>query len=117
MKGFEIQNVWNYDETRFNPWSNSTYSFQPTYSDGSSYPRKETDEKKGITLLVGISASGQSLQPCFALKHFPRGFFNDIKSMQHKSKSFRLYINRKTDWVTSVTWTHFMKSLQEENEN
>ena len=81
---------------------------------------------KEITLLVGISASGQSLQPCFVLKHFPRGFSkfefeienvdDDIKSMQHKSKSFRLYINRKTDWVTSVTWTHFMKSLQEENE-
>ena len=74
MIGYEDENIVNYDETRFNPWANTNYSFQPTHSDGSAYARTEMDNKKSFTLLVGISASGRSLQPVFVLKNCPRGF-------------------------------------------
>ena len=124
MQGYDSSLVMNLDETRFAPFCNSMYSFQSTMADGSSYPRKEGNQKKSFTLLCGVKADNQSFPPIFLLQNFPRGFkkqnfvekriAEDI--MKYKTNRFTIYANKKkTNWMTHIVWEDVLKSINEIN--
>ena len=123
MQGYDSSLVVNLDETRFAPFSNSMYSFQSTMADGSSYPRKEGNQKKSFTLLCGVRADNQSFPPIFLLEHFPRGLKkrNFVEKrisedvMKYKSNRFTIYHNKKTNWMTHTVWEEILKSINETN--
>ena len=46
MQSYDSSLIVNLDETRFAPFANSNYSYQYTLEDGSSFPRKEQNQKR-----------------------------------------------------------------------
>ena len=123
MQGYDSSLVLNLDETRFSPFCNSMYSFQRSMDDGSSYPRKEGNQKKSFTLLCGVQADNQSFPPIFLLQNFPRGFKkqNFVEKriseeiMKYKANRFTIYVNKKTNWMTHKIWEDILKSMNEKN--
>ena len=123
MQGYDPSLIVNWDETRFAPYSNSNYSYQCTMSDGSSFPRKEQNQKKSFTLLCGISANYESVRPVFILQNFCRGFkkkdFLEQKITEditrYKTNRFTVYINKKSNWMNSTIWEDILKLTNEKN--
>ena len=123
MQVYDSSLITNLDETRFSPYSNSNYSFQCTMKDGSSFPRKEQNQKKSFTLLCGVTANNESFPPIFILKNWCRGFqkknfveqriTEDIT--RYKTNRFTVYVNKKSNWMTSTIWEDILKQLDEKN--
>jgi len=123
MQVYDSSLIVNLDETRFSPYSNSNYSFQCTLKDGSSFPRKEQNQKKSFTLLCGVTANYESVPPIFILQNWCRGFkkknfleqriSEDIT--RFKTNRFTVYISKKSNWMNSIIWGDILKMMNEKN--
>ena len=63
INNYSNADIVNFDESGFNPFANSAYSMQITPQDGSTVGRKQFDNKKRITILVGTTADGKLFLP------------------------------------------------------
>ena len=123
MQSYDSSLIVNLDETRFAPFANSNYSYQYTLEDGSSFPRKEQNQKKSFTLLCGITANYESVPPIFILRNWCRGLkkknFLEQKISEditrYKTNRFTIYANQKSNWMTCKIWEDILKSMNEKN--
>ena len=91
--------------------------------DGSSFPRKERNQKKSITLLCGITANYESVPLIFILQNLCRGFkkkdFLEQKITEDitrfKTNRFTIYVNKKSNWMNRTIWEDILKSTNEKN--
>ena len=105
MQGYDSSLIINLDETRFSPYANSNYSYQCTMADGSSFPRKEQNQKKSFTLLCGITATKIKL---ILLKIFKMKKLFQILSSRKRTDNYPFQIFSKNNLCFHIFYIHIL---------